>query len=165
MTYCLDTNALIEICKTDENLIKFFQKVIPSKDTFYIPSYVIDEFEAGFETNPDQACRGNLLFLLDCINVGREYFFTLDQSLLGGIDILASGESGFPHLKYSTDDYKKSGSTKDYNSWRHRVINDHLIAEMSDSQNCDGIVTANKTDFKKIDNNLKLNIVSVEEFF
>lgn len=165
MRYCLDTNALIEICKTDESLIRFFQKVIPSSDEFYVPSYVVDEFEIGLEANPDQACRINLLSLLDCVTLAEEHFFTLDQSLLGGIDVLASGNSGFSKLKYSMDDYKKSGSIKSYDVWRRRVLNDHLIAEMSDGQNCDGIITANKADFKKVDDSLNLNIVSIEEFF
>lgn len=165
MKYCLDTNALIEICKTDDNLIRFFQKVIPSKDEFYIPSYVVDEFEIGLEANPDQACRFNLLSLLICVNVAQEHFFTLDQSLLDGIDVLASGSSGFPQLKYSLDDYKKSGSTKSYDVWRRRILNDHLIAEMSDGQRCDGIITANKIDFEKIDNSLEFNIISFEEYF
>ena len=164
MKYCLDTNAVIKICKTDENLSRFCKVVASSSDQFFIPSYVMDEFVDGLEKHHDQKLRGEKLTTLDCVEVGEEHFFTLDQSLLDGSDILASGSSGFSDIKYSMDDHKASGSKKEYAVWRRRKLNDHLIAEMSESRLCDGIVTGNLKHFTKIGGIDKIRLLSVDEF-
>lgn len=161
MRYCLDTNAVIAICDSANSLANFIQYLQQNpNDSFFIPSYVADEFTEGEHENLQYV----ELLSQPSIETGDDHFFTIGVSMLGGPDILASGSSGYQDIGYSEEDYKKSGSKKDYWTWRKRKINDRLISEMAESRQCDAIVSENLKDFSKIPSSYKIEIISVDKF-
>lgn len=160
MRYCLDTNAVIAICKSNEMLGKFlnYGKNNP-QDAFFIPSYVADEFNEGDPMNllySELIAQGN-------VEVGEDHFFTIGVSMIGGPDILAGGSSGYESIDYTIEGYRRSGSKKDYWTWRKRKINDRLISEMAESRLCDAIVSENLKDFSKIPSSYDIKITTLND--
>lgn len=160
MKYCLDTNAVIAICKSTSSLERFTDYSRKNyEDSFFIPSYVADEFVEGDSGNAQYL----ELISLPNVEVGEDHFFTIGISMLGGPDILAGGSSEYQNIGYSEEDYKKSGSKKDYWTWRKRKINDRLISEMAESRQCDGIVSENLKDFSKIPSSYDIKVITMDE--
>lgn len=165
MKYCLDTNALITICADSANTKKFinYARSHPC-DSFYVPSYAMEKFAVGFENFQNQENNFRSIKAEDILDISEVHFFTLDESMLGGDDILALSTSEFNMIDYSKEAYLTSGSNLEYPKWRSRKINDHLISEMSDSEDCDAIVTSNVKDFRKIPNSSTYTITDVSTF-
>lgn len=160
MKYCLDTNAVIATCKSTSSLERFTDYSRKNyEDIFFIPSYVADEFVEGDSGNPQYL----ELISLPNVEVGKDHFFTIGVSMIGGPDIIAGGSSGYQNVGYSEEDYKKSDSKKDYWTWRKRKINDRLISEMAESRQCDAIVSENLKDFSKIPSSYDIKIITMAE--
>lgn len=173
MIYSIDTNALIEITRSKEVTDKFIAYVASHEnDRFFVMSYVVDEFLYHFQSKPNDLSSADLVQLknyarLDDHIAGIYFddteFFTLDQSILDGGDILASGISGFPEIDVSKDAYEKSGSKRDYDLWKRSKRNDRIISEMSEAKRCDAILTRNKKDFNKIPRSFHIVILELNE--
>lgn len=160
MRYCLDTNAVIAICESASSLARLTDYSRKNyEDSFFIPSYVADEFTEGDSSNPQYLA----LISHPTVEVGEDHFFTIGVSMIGGPDIIAAGSSGYQNVGYSEEDYKKSGSKKDYWTWRKRKINDRLISEMAESRQCDAIVSENLKDFSKIPSSYDIKVITMDE--
>lgn len=155
----MDTNVVIAICRSSAKLDEFidYAKRNPY-DTFFIPSYVADEFNEGDSENPQY----QKLTAHSSVTVGRDHFFTIGVSTIGGPDIIAGGSSGYQDIGYMHKDYENSGSKKNYWTWRKRKINDRLISEMAESRRCDAIVSENLKDFSKIPSSYSIKIVTMD---
>lgn len=160
MKISIDTNALIAITESNETTDKFIKYAESHEDdSFFVVSYVVDEFLFPFYKDSDNLSNNKLIQLDNYTRIENHVagvyfddteFFTLDQSVLNGDDILASGVSGFSNIDVSREAYEKSGSNRDYDLWKRSKRNDHFISEMSEAKYYDAILTRNKKDFNKI---------------
>lgn len=172
MRYSIDTNALINITKSHTTTQSFIEYAANNlNDTFFVVSYVVEEFERFFGVNNPPAeletvQYNNYVRLCDYVDklvFDDDEFIMLDDSTLSGFGILASGVSGINTIDISIERYERGGSSASYDKWRRRKVNDYLISEMSEAKYCDAIITSNSSDFVKINSTYGIKIIELED--
>jgi hypothetical protein len=156
MKVAFDTNAIINLCASDEltsKVVEYFNT--HSGDILYIVATVREELKLD---NLDSHQLNNYERLMAAITADEQAYFAVGVSSIGGNDVIrgnGAGRIGIQRIildsksayeQYSKERMAKGLPPQDSKTWLNRNINqaDAVIFERAEELGCDYVVSDNK---------------------